>query len=95
MENTFLIIPILLFMISIVLGFMDKSLSIFNKYNLPTKKKNYVFAIPIKEIKENIKNSDNLTIVTELKRCVKVRQWHFIFLILCFFSIIIVSFFNR
>ena len=93
MENTLSIIPIILFIISAILGIMDNSVSIFNKYNLPIKKKSG-YAISIKEIRQNIKNSANLTMNSELRKCLKLRRLYFTVLILCFLSVIVVSFFN-
>ena len=89
------IIPIFCFFTSVLLGFMDNSFSVFKKYNIPFQKKNYGYSIPLKEIKHNIKNIENICAKNELKKCVRFRIFQYIFLISTFVSMGFVSYFTR
>lgn len=67
-----LLLPPIFFFTSIIYRFMDNSVNLFNQYSLPIKKE-YVWAIPIKALKVQIEESEDLILIQKLKRCIFIR----------------------
>jgi len=86
MKNLLPLAFITFFTISIFFRFKENSIPLFNKYGLK-QKKNYVFVIPIKELKENIKIAKNDEIKKELEKCLRNRMYYWYSLIAILFSI--------
>ena len=94
MKDFFLLIPIIFFIISIILRFMDNSIELFRKYGIEIHDK-IVWTIPLSQLKDQIKFSNDENRVKDFKRCLIIRLWHFCMLILCFVSVIGAAYVQR
>lgn len=89
-----LLIPPLLFVLSIYFRFKDNSFKLIR--NKITLDENYTWAIPIKKIKEiSLLLEEDPQWERELNQSILARQLHYTFLASCFVSIFIVGYIFR